>query len=348
MSAGWKPRGISFSAGGVRVLGQLGVLARLMEAGVTDEVTDWYGCSGGCMSAFIGAVGATPGWIREIATHFDMGRLVVPEPVLLAAYMDQWGVSDGQALLDFYCRVMEIWAPGSSQWTFADLARERPGVHLTMLATNVTRGAPELFCLQRTPNARIIRDAMRASMAVPLFFTPSVNGQGEHLCDGCVIEPYIWSSIHDKANTLVIECDDVGIMGRALPMTPVRSLSDFIGKIFLIGHQYSSATPVPRYWIAVNDEQSFLKFKITQEETQALFRQGQVAADRWLAFRRQAAAGGTDGNHPGCGGPSILSSDHPSPDRTSGSRQSRSPPLLPYPSRDSRSEGRLPARRWSL
>jgi predicted acylesterase/phospholipase RssA len=348
MSAGWKPRGISFSAGGVRVLGQLGVLARLIETGVTDEVTDWYGCSGGCMTAFIGALGATPGWIRDIVMHFDMGRLVVPEPALLASYMDRWGVSDGQALLEFYCRVMEIWSPGSSQWTFADLARERPGVRLTFLATNVTRGAPEFFCLERTPNARIIADAMRASMAVPLFFTPSVNAQGDHLCDGCVIEPYIWASIADKANTLVIECDDIGIMGRALPMTPVSSLSDYIGKIFLIGHQYSSATPVPRYWIAVNDEQSFLNFKITQDERLVLFHQGQLAADRWLAFRHQAAAGGTDGTHPGCGDRSTLSSDHPSPDRTSGSRQSRNPLQKTYPSQDSHSGGRLPARRWSL
>ncbi len=43
MSAGFKPRNIVFSAGGVRIIGHLGVFVALQEAGVTSEVTNWYG-----------------------------------------------------------------------------------------------------------------------------------------------------------------------------------------------------------------------------------------------------------------------------------------------------------------
>lgn len=345
---GWKPRGVSFSSGGVRVLGQVGVLARLIEEGVVDAVTDWYGCSGGCLPAFVGALGASSPWIRDVVEMLDMSRFVVPDPQFVADYMAHWGVSDGTALLEFYCRIVDTWTPGASQWTFADLARERPGVRLTLLATNVTRGCQELYSLEHTPNAKIVREALRASMAVPLFFTPSVSASGDYICDGAITEYYVWRSVQDKENTLVIGCDDGAIMGRPLPACSIRSLGDYIGRVVKIGHHSSNPASVPRNWIAVNDSQSFLNFKITREERLALFRLGVVAAERWLAFRRQAAVGGTDGSRPECGDQSTLSSGRPSPDRTSGSHQSQTPLRLPYPSRDSPREGRLPVRRWSL
>ncbi len=347
MSAAWKPRGISFSSGGVRVIGHLGVLARLVEEGVTSDVTDWYGCSGGCLTAYLGALGASAAWLRDVAEHFDMSCLVVPDPLKLAAFTEHWGVCDGKALLDFYCRMVDIWAPGSSQWTFADLARERPGARISILSTNVTRGLPELFNLERTPTARIILDALRASMAVPLFFTPSVNTAGEYLCDGAVTEYYVWNSVRDKENTMVIGCDDSSIMGRTLTPEKITSVGEYVSRVFTIGHSYKTV-PMPRYWIAINDDQSFLNFQITREGRLSLFEDGRRAADRWLAFRRQAAAGGTDGTRPVCEGRNTLSSEHPSPDKTSGNRQSQTLPQPPSPSRGSPREGRLPGRRWSL
>lgn len=347
MSAGWKPRAVSFSSGGIRVFGQIGVLARLTDAGVLDEVSDWYGCSGGCFSAFVGALGVTTAWIKDVVELLEMSRFVVPDPNLVTNYLDHWGVSDGSALLDFYCRIIDTWAPGASKWTFADFARYRPGIRLTFLATNVSRGCQELYSLESTPSALILREAMRASMAVPLFFTPSINAVGDYLCDGAATEYYVWQSIPDKENTLVIGCDDTSIMGRPLAPCAIGSFGEFISRVFKITHHYNT-TSVPRNWIAVNDSQSFLNFKITREERLALFETGAVAADRWLAFRRQAAAGGTDGIRPECGDQNTSSSDHPSPDRMSDSRRSRNPPRLPYPSRDSRHGERPPARRWSL
>lgn len=325
----------------------MGVLARLIEAGITDEVTDWYGCSGGCLIATLGAIGASPSFIKDIAEHFEMSRIVTPDPTLVAGFTEYWGINDSAALIEYYARVADIWCPGASNWTFADLERERPGSRLTFLATNISRGCQELFNLERTPNALIIREAMRASMAVPLFFTPYVNAAGEYLCDGAITEYYVWESIPNKENTLVIGCDDRSIMGRALTPSPIRSLGDYISRAFQIGQHYNTTT-VPRYWITVNDTQSFLNFKITREERLDLFSAGEVAANRWMAFRRQAAAGGTGGNHPGYEGRSTLSSVRPSPDRTSDNRQSGIPLRPPYPSRDSQHGERPPARRWSL
>jgi predicted acylesterase/phospholipase RssA len=325
----------------------MGVLARLIEEGIVDDVTEWYGCSGGCLIATLGALGASPSFIKDIAEHFEMSRIVTPDPKLLSAFTESWGISDGSALVDFYARVADIWCPGASQWTFADLARERPGVRLTFMATNVSRGCQELYNIERTPNAQIIREGMRASMSIPMFFTPFVNSAGEYICDGAITEYYVWDHIPDKGNTLVIGCDDSAIMGRPLTPCTITSVGEYVSRAFQIGHHYNSAS-VPRNWIAVNDKQSFLHFKITREERLELFRLGEIAANRWLSFRRQAAAGGTGGSRPGYEDRSTLSSGHPSPDRTSGSHQSRTRLQRPYPSRDSPHGGRLPARRWSL
>jgi len=325
----------------------MGVLARLMEEGVTDSVTDWYGCSGGCMPAFMGALGATPNWLRDVAEHLELSRLIVPDPQFVATFTESWGISDGAALLDFYCRIVDIWEPGASYWTFADLARKRPGTRLTLLATNVTRGCQELFSIDTTPDVCIVREALRASMAMPLIFTPSFNAAGHHLCDGALTEQYVWDSIANKENTLVVVCDDLGIMGRPLADKQMQSIVDYVGRIVQIV-RHRNTSPMPRNWIAVNDTVELLQFKITREERLALFEVGKAAANQWLAFRRQAAARENYGSHPECGGRYTLSSDRPSPDKMSGSRQSGTPLPLPYPSRDSLRGGRLPARRWSL
>lgn len=196
-------------------------------------------------------------------------------------------------------------------------------------------------------------DALRASMAIPLFFTPSWLPSGDCLCDGGVLEYFPWTCIPNKQETLVVLNDDYLVPGRpTIPHTasPPQTLSAYVAQIMYTFRQKSISVATPRFWIALNDTTSFLDFNIPLERRLALFEEGRTAAARWLAFRtlRTSAAAGTAGIHPSSAAQNTSDADPPSQNRMSGSHPAHSPPRPTCPSRGLSPAARRPARRWSL
>ncbi len=353
--SGWKPRAVSFSSGGAKVIGQMGTIARLMEAGVLDEVREWYGCSGGAVCALLGALGVTAAWIREAAEHFDVAAALQLTDDPIQSLTENWGLACAEHYRDFLGRFVDTWEPGASTWTFADFAVARPGICLRLIATNVTQGHQAIFGVHETPDMRIL-DAVMASCAVPLFFTPWRDVTGDIYTDGAVLEYYPWRCVDDKENTLVIVCEEHGIQGRRRGVANLGSASEFVERILQLARSSTHAhvTP-PRNWIALNNHDvGILEFHMSRETRTALFRGGERAAAGWLAFRTLKkdsttdSAGGTNGNHPQCADPNTSSSVPPSPDKTSDNPQSQNPqpPVVPF--RDSHTGEPRISRRWSL
>ena len=349
----WQPRGVSFSAGGVLIIGHLGIMTRLLEAGALERVQNWYGCSGGSLCAFLGALGVSAAWIRDAVEHFDTRVLVQIEDDLIADYLNSWGINSGARVVEFFGRFADTWEPGSSSWTFADIAQKRPGISLNITATNITRGGLTVFNATKTPTVRII-DAVRASCAVPGFFTPWVDSVGDLYCDGAVLEYYPWSCVEDKADTLVLVCSETGISGRKATPAIIHSISDYFRQIVRLVQQ-NQMNDTPKNWIAIkNMKISGLDFHITKGERFELFSEGLVAAGRWLAFRTECSksklipCGEIHETHQPCGDHCTLSCSPPSPDRMSDNPQSHSLQPLPYLSRGSHSGALRHGRRWSL
>jgi predicted acylesterase/phospholipase RssA len=348
MNQPWQPRAVSFSSGGVRTLGLAGVLAALLETDVLRDVREWYGCSGGCFPTVFGAIGATPAWIRDAVSHLEMAPLVKIEGELVGAIGERWGVSSGAGLLEFFGRIVETWAPGFASWTFADFALAYPAVRLVFIATNVTKGNMKVFGTSETPSVRIM-DALRASMSVPLFFTPTVI-DSEIFCDGAICEYYPWSCVTaGNDQTLVVSCDERGIQGRPLQRAQPQSLTEYISRLFRISAAQRSCD-VPRYWIALNNTVGFLDFKMTREERIAVFDEGVVAAHQWLAFSQSksqiAAASATQPSQTQSALPYTSPTDPvPCSDKRSGIHRSDNRTSMPCPCRSRQNES---GRRWSL
>ena len=96
MNGLWQPRAISFSSGGVRVLGHVGVLAALVEEGMATGVREWWGCSGGALCALLGALGVSAGWLRDCVAALDLRLLGGVEEEMVADYFQTWGVNSGR------------------------------------------------------------------------------------------------------------------------------------------------------------------------------------------------------------------------------------------------------------
>jgi predicted acylesterase/phospholipase RssA len=349
--SGWKPRSISFSSGGVKVIGQMGVMTRLLEAGVLDEVRHWYGCSGGGVCALLGALGVSAAWIRDAAEHFHMGAALEFTDDPVQSFMERWGLASLERYRDFLGQFVETWEPGASAWTFADFARERPGVGLSLIATNVTQGCQTVFGITETPSMRIM-DAVVASCSVTLFFTPWTDASGNIYTDGAVIEYYPWRCVEDKDNTLVVVCEEHGISGRNVTtMLPLTSVTDFAERVVRIARRGGDSDP-PRNWIALNNhEVGALEFHMSKDTRLAVFRGGERAAAGWLAFRLKRVTDSVGENHETrlpCEDQSISVCDHPSPDKRLDNRQSQNQQLPEVPSRDLHTGGPRIFRRWSL
>lgn len=341
----WQPHTVSFSSGGVRIIGHFGVMARLLDAGVLGAVRNWYGCSGGSISAFLGALGVSPAWLSDCVENFNMSVLGEISEELVTDYMNTWGVNTGEAGMELFGRFIDTWEAGASAWSFADLAAARPGIQLGITATNVSRGKLALFSAETTPDMRIM-DAIHASCAIPLYFTPWVGAGGDVFCDGAVMEQYPWSCIADKKSALVVVCSETAISGRERERVDIRDLRDYAARLVHIVRQKPAASPL--FWIAVNNKTvSVVDFGLDRDRRMELFRDGQRAAEGWLRFRQIAGSLRTAGTPLRSEGHCTSSSSHYAGSRMSGTRPPHTagdscPSLRPDTEEPPRT------RRWSL
>jgi predicted acylesterase/phospholipase RssA len=334
------------------MIGHIGVLSKLMEADVLDQVRDWYGCSGGAICALFGVIGVTSAWLREAVEHFDPRVVAAVEEETVADFMNVWGVNSGATFIEILSSFIDTWEPGCSKWTFADLVTKRPGKTLNVTATNVTRGAVTVFNATTTPNMNIVL-AVRVSSSIPLFYTPWFDASGDLYCDGAAFEYHPWSCVKDKDHTLVIACSDVGITGRRIHPESIKSIGDYLGRLSFVS-RLQRATQTPRNWIAVNNKVfGTFDFSMTKEERQSLFQEGRVAAAGWLAFqqsrvRQRDASEERPGNSRDRGLPDTSSSCPGGPDRRLDNPQCHNPPLPTVPPHSPRDEAPRACRRWSL
>ena len=267
-----KPTGISFSAGGVLAIAQMGALSSLIESGMTSDVTDWYGCSGGCFAAICGAIHASPQWIRDSASVCDLRFLGDIDDELISGFMTSWGIVSGDRLLEMLGRIVDTWEPGFSTWTFGQLP---VGHDLHIIATNLTKGCATVFNSVNTPTVRIL-DAVRASIAIPCFLTPWVDPvSGDIHCDGAVFEYYPWHSVKDKDRTLVITCSDKVL--KSAVNVQIHTVIDYVSRIFSmkLSAQFHDQ---PRLLITMNNSSfNSLNYRITREERMELFEEGRLA-----------------------------------------------------------------------
>jgi predicted acylesterase/phospholipase RssA len=318
-----------------------------MEENILSDVREWYGTSGGSVSAIAGALGVSIGWLRTCVEYFDTYPMIDIQEDLVARFMTEWGVDSGNKYTEYIGKFMDTWEPGSSSWTFSQLSKVRPGILLGIPAVNISTGDYVLFSVKTHPNMRIL-DAVRASSSIPLFFTPWKDEKGDVYCDGGVKEYFPWSCIpkekHDS--TLLIACHEKQLSPPIY--TPIYTLTDYISRIFyFICHHHRDIHEVPTHKIVINDTRlDILDFYQTREERLSLVQSGIDAASAWIKLH---SSQGISGIHPSSAPPDTLSSDRMTePNTASDNPQFQNRPLLPVRFLDSPIASQQTSRRWSL
>lgn len=339
------PKALSFSSSGVFLVGQMGIYCRLYEAGMVSDVTEYYGCSGGAVCAYMAALGVTPAWIREWIQHFDTRPLLNIQEEMVVDYMTSWGVDSGDYAAEYIRKFIDTWEPGASQWTFAEFAASRPGISLKIIATNVSAGSQEVFSVETHPTTRV-GDAIRASSSIPFYATPWRDSSGQIFCDGAVLETYPLHCVRSPAETLFIIC---GEERNHRLVGPVQTFGGYVHKILNLVRFWNRSIQEPDHIIRLSPcGIMMLDFMISKEERLHIFATGITDAERWLTKgSMQGSAGGTAESRPLSGGPNALSVSHPSPGLSLDSHRSSIPSRPEDPSQGSHAGGSQRYRRWS-
>lgn len=163
------PQRIVLSGGGVRVLSHVGSLVALHEHKLLKNVKEWSGVSAGAFLATLCSSGYSIEELKKLKDEVDFTEIPSENPDSLFDFFTTYGLDSGDGLNAFIERYLNK-KGFTSQTTFQTLF-DKTGIRLRMWATNLKTRKPVEFSTYRTPKFSISK-ALRASMALPIIFTP--------------------------------------------------------------------------------------------------------------------------------------------------------------------------------
>jgi len=190
------PKRLVFCGGGTRCLVFLQGLVDLETKGVLRDVKEFWGTSAGAMIASLYAFTKSPKQIKEIMFHADYQRFRDIDISNLIGMQQTWGLDDGKSLVQEIERVFETIQPGSKGKCLKDMPE------LNIVVSDITV-RETVVCNSKTfPNLRIV-DALRASMSLPVFFTPYKHPESGHMwIDGAIRANFPWHCLpNDEARS---------------------------------------------------------------------------------------------------------------------------------------------------
>ena len=174
-------------------IAHVGALEALEERGLLRCVKEYVGTSSGALIAFCVVLGYSLKELRTLCTLFDFTKMQNLEPEVLLQFPEQFGLDDGENL-DRLLNVLLRAKGFSPNLKFADLS----GQALRVFAVDINICEQKEFSAAATPRVEL-RQAVRASMSIPIFFTPVKDSDtGNSLVDGGLIAHFPFHHLSDS------------------------------------------------------------------------------------------------------------------------------------------------------
>lgn len=272
------PKRIVFTGGGLRTLGHFGALQALHEKGLLAHVKEFIGVSAGALVGLGCMLGYTVQEMKQVVLEFDFTLLQNAHPELVFEFFSQYGIDSGEVLEKFVRSLLRV-KGYSIDLTFAQWATEHSEKpRLRCYASDLNACKPKEFSAEKTPECTFVH-ALRASMCLPLYFTPVKDLETGHLLvDGGVI--------HNFPMNLLTESEKETALGISFLYTqdPNQEIEDFPG--FLL--QLYNCGFNPRTYQVQQDNKlrciliptgplSAYNFDLTKESKEDLIQRGYTA-----------------------------------------------------------------------
>ena len=200
------PRRIALSGGGVRAIAHLGALSHLEKKGMLKAVREYIGVSAGAFVGFTLMLGYTLSELKTLCSLFDFSLVRKLDPEAALEFPVTFGLDNGENLVKLLHSLLRI-KKQSTTLTFGEWKTKYPtAIELRCFATDLFTTKPREFSAAKTPNICIV-DALRASMALPVYFTPVKDPETGHmLVDGGILHnsPLAFLPHHERSSAIGI------------------------------------------------------------------------------------------------------------------------------------------------
>lgn len=184
-------KNLVFEGGGVKGIAYGGALFELEKMNLLSNVQRVAGTSAGAITAALFALGFTPDDISKIISNTDFKKFedntffVIRDVIRL---IKKLGWNPGNVFSEWIGELIRQ-KTGNKDSTFANLKKTPYFKDLYVICTNVSKQRAEVLSFETTPNLPI-REAIRMSMGIPIYFTAVKNVDGDIIVDGGVTLNY--------------------------------------------------------------------------------------------------------------------------------------------------------------
>jgi len=183
-------RNLVFEGGGVKGIAYVGAMEVLKKKGVLPQIQRVGGTSAGAINATLFALGFSIEEQNRILNSLNFKKFMDDSFGIIRdvnRLINRFGWNKGDFFQEWIGDQIEE-KLGNRDATFRDL-KEAGQPDLYVYGTNLSTCFGEVFSAEHTPAARI-KDAVRISMSIPLFFTAFRNAREDVYVDGGVLYNY--------------------------------------------------------------------------------------------------------------------------------------------------------------
>jgi len=279
------PRLLVMSGGGIKVTASIGALKVLEQRGHLKSVKEVCGVSAGAWIAFMIACRLPVETLERLILELDFGQIRNLNSDSLIGFPETFGLDDGSKLINLLNTIFRIVLKIDPEMTFADMAANPSNLAFRCWAMDLHTGKERTFSLKETPNVKII-EALRASMSLPLYFTPPIDViTGHMLTDGGIQGNIPLQYLtHDECNeSLSIGFSNEESVDEKNPEDLMGFLKSIMGCVL---HQANEE--MLKLWnhkiirIPVDNYPSW-NFEASREDRNMLLTKGITATESWLS-----------------------------------------------------------------
>ena len=284
------PLRIALNGGGIRGIAHLGALDILEQKGHLSCVREYIGVSAGAFCAFCLCIGYTIDELKRLTVQMDLGLLRKLEPETIFELPEVFGLDSGENIMRLFTILLEK-KGFSPNLTFEELAaaqaeKKTPG--LRIFAMDLNTCSPYEYSATKTPTIEI-RLAVRASVSLPIYFTPVTDPETGHtIIDSLFLSdaPFSFLTEEERPHTLNLAFH-VGDSN----VETIDTLFGFLGQLYHTVCKTPFTEECLKKWghTIVNipcKMISSMHFEATEEEKLELIRLGQEAMLRFLEGKK--------------------------------------------------------------
>ena len=277
------PKRLIFSGGGIKVVSLLGSLLVLEEKGFLKRVKETCGVSAGAWLAFIVASGYNLQKIKDVILTIDFSIIRNISPEAFLGFPETFGIDNGENLAKFLESFTKVVLKIDPTITFAEF---KGAYRFRCWATDLNTRSIREFSVLKTPTVRII-DALRASMSLPLYFTPVPDSiTGNLLSDGGIqgnlpLHHLTEDECQESLSLGFCRKDTVPLSGEG-----IQDLMGFINAIFaclIHGRNEAKLAKWSHRIIRIPvDEYPSWNFEASRADREMLLSKGETATLAWI------------------------------------------------------------------